>query len=211
MAYNAGMYQNVPMNQVQPFYQGSNIVGQSNIGSMYQQPQQMFPNLSNMPYTLTAAYTQGEIGARSHPVAAGNTVVLLDSDSIDTDKPIIYIKTTGYDGKPLSIKKIEGVVSYPNEQGLFNAPTQDTKSDIDLSEFIKKEDIESYQTKVDSITERIDSLDLTISSLSESLTNIDNRFTNMFSAFNSNDNTNNPGKSSNGNNNNNSNNGNQKK
>ena len=66
-----------------------------------------YPNYSG-PYTIpttapsvqpqmqnTFAWIQGEEAARNYPVAPGNTVVLIDSD-----KPVMYMKTTDLSGRP---------------------------------------------------------------------------------------------------------------
>ena len=197
MAYNANLYQ-VP-SPTQP-------IGQPYYPSMVQQP--MMPQQFNTPMlqspSLTVAYVQGEIGARSFLVAANNTVVLLDSETIDTENPIIYIKSTGPDNKPLPMRKIIGTSSYSNEQGLFMSVHQEAQQpQIDLSEYSKKSDV---QNEVSSITNRLNSIEQTIGELNGSIANIDDRFSNMFNAVNSNSSNSSNNRNNNGNNNHNNNN-----
>lgn len=181
MAYNSQMYSNQfgTANTGYPIYNN----GFTGINQPYYNQLPTTP-----PLILSAAYTKGEIGASSYPVASGNTVVLLDSDSIDTDNPIIYIKTTGYDGKPQTIRKITGTVSYPNEQGLFTVPTKDVDEQpkIDLSEYVRTDDINEVKENINVVNNRINEFEGTIKNLNENLNNIDDRLNNMFSAFNSN-------------------------
>ena len=195
MAYNPTLYNSIPNGQVAY----PSMQQMPNMAVMQGATSPMYPTMTPPPLSLSAAYTQGEIGARSFPVATGNTVILLDSDTIDTDNPIIYVKTTGYDGKPQMMKKISGVVSYPNEQGLFSSPISESSApQIDLTEYVMKTDLSGLQEELKGITERLNGLDSTIDGLNENITSIDNRFSNMFNAVNCNNNSNN----SNGNNNN---------
>ena len=187
MAYNAQLYNAMPAGQVAY----PNIQTYPNMTTMPNVTAPVYPT-APPPLSLSAAYTQGEIGARSFPVATGNTVILLDSDTIDTDNPIIYVKTTGYDGKPQTMKKISGVVSYPNEQGLFSSPVSESPvPQIDLTEYVMKSDLTNLQDELESITERLNNLDSTIDDLNGNISSIDNRFSNMFSAMSLNSNNSN--------------------
>ena len=193
MAYNPQLYSN-QLNNGQMLYP---MPMQS---SMPITPQSMYQQMTTPPLSLSAAYTQGEIGARSYPVAAGNTVILIDSDTSDTDNPIIYIKTTGYDGKPLAMKKITGTASYPNEQGLFTVSVQETSTpQIDLSNYITKEDLTNLDEKVNTTVERINKTDDIINKLNETILGIENKFSNIFNVANSSNN--NPNYKNNHNNN----------
>lgn len=206
MAYNPQMYQPILPNQTQNAYPNFNQLNQINqLTQPIQQPvQQMYQPTMNMPLSLSAAYIQGEIGARSYPVAAGNTVFLIDSDAIDTEHPIIYVKTTGYDGKPLPMRKIDGNVTFPNEQGLFVTNIVESKPvDIDLSEYTKKEDLVSFDDRIKSINERLNNFDEMMNNMNDTIANIDNRFSNMFNAMNNVNTSNNINNSNNTNNRNN--------
>lgn len=204
MAYNPSLYQpNQYTTNVAPTYPMYN----SNLNGVNQYNQSYYPPINTtLPLSLSATYTKGEIGASSYPVAPGNTVILLDSDTIDTDNPIIYIKTTGYDGKSQTIKKISGTVSYPNEQGLFTIPTKEEvkEKEIDLSGYTTSDELGKVKKDVSLVSLRLDEYDETIKQIKDSLENIDNRFSNMFSAFTGNNNSqvNNINDNSNNNNNN---------
>ena len=199
MAYNAQLYSNQLNNNGQMMYP----MAMQPSSTMPITPQSMYPQMATPPLSLSAAYTQGEIGARGYPVAAGNTVILIDSDTSDTDNPILYIKTTGYDGKPQMMKKISGTVSYPNEQGLFAVPVPVINTpEVDMSIYTTKEDLTSLDDKIKNIAERIDKTDEVIGSLNDTISNIENRFANMFNAVsNSNNGNNNPNNKNNHNNN----------
>ena len=159
------MYQNIP---TMPIVQQQPV------------PQASYPTPYMQAPSLSVAYTQGEVGARSYLVAPNNTVVLLDSDTIDTDNPVIYIKSTGVDGKPQPMRRIIGTSSYPNDQGLFTASQiESTQSNIDLSAYSTKKEIDS---ELNNINEKIDCLDSIISDLSQNINSINERFSNMFNA-----------------------------
>ena len=207
MAYNPQLYQsnvmnygynypNVPNAQTGIMNNGYNPV--PNIG---------YPTM-NVQSLPTAAYVQSEIEASSYPVGAGNTVVLMDSNTIDTDSPIVYIKSTGFDGKTLRFKKIIGTTINPNEQGLFSSPQiEQTQQKVDLSNYAHSSDLDNVRLEISGITERINVLDKNLENVNESISNIDNRFSNMFNAVSNNSNNSNSNKN-NHNNNNNGNNGN---
>ena len=175
MAYNPSLYSTVPAGQ--PMYQ--NIQPMQMIQQTpLTQPAYQTPYIQ--PPSLTAAYTQGEVGARSYLVAPNNTVVLLDSDSIDTENPVIYIKATGADGKPLPMRRITGTASYPNEQGLFISNQVETeKIQVDLSPYSTKEEL---QREIANLNERLGNIDETILELNTSISGIDERLSNMFNA-----------------------------
>lgn len=204
MAYNPQLYQpnvvnygynypNVQGTQTGPLNNNFNQV--SNIG---------YPPM-NVQALPTAAYVQSDIEASSYPVGAGNTVVLMDSNSIDTENPIVYIKSTGFDGKPLRFKKITGTTIYPNEQGLFSNPqVENSIPQIDLSEYARSSDLDIMKSEVSGIVERLDILDKNLTNVNESISSIDNRFSNMFNAVtgnNSNNNSNNSNSNKNNHNN----------
>ena len=181
MAYNAQLYQPSPLTngQLYPTLQPT---------AYNQMPMQNmnFQNF-NMGQPPTAAYVQSEIEASSFAVAPGNTVLLIDSNSVDSETPIIYIKSSGYDGKISRFKKISGTVSYPNEQGLFSSQTNHViQPEIDLSSYASKDDVERTDKEISSLTQRLNQLDETISGMNDSISNIDNRFSNLFSAVNTN-------------------------
>lgn len=131
MAYNnffpAGYYQP----QYQTPYQQNNF-----------QPQQPQQNQG-------VVWVQGIEGAKAHPVAPGQSVLLMDSETNS-----MYLKSADASGMP-SLR----VFDYTER---INTP-QKSKND-DLSEFMTKDDLSSYVTKQD--------LEREIFDLKEEITNL---------------------------------------
>ena len=69
----------------------------------YYQPQQQYmpQQITNQPQQQNDGITwvQGENSAKSYPVAAGRSVLLMDSES-----PVMYIKSTDQSGVPLPLR-----------------------------------------------------------------------------------------------------------
>ena len=64
---------------------------------------QNFPNVSsNFSQGSGMIWVQGEAGAKSYLVAAGNPVQLLDAE-----RPVLYIKETGHDNVPRPLRIFE--------------------------------------------------------------------------------------------------------
>ena len=99
----------------------------------YTVPQTSTP-IPNQPQSQnTFVWIQGEESARSYPVAPGNTVVLIDSD-----KPVMYMKTTDFSGKPqpMQIRYLVSKEEYEKIQNGGNSPNSD--------EYVTKETFEKY-------------------------------------------------------------------
>lgn len=148
MAYNYGNFQNggysysgqtyntaVPnMNQIQtqlqyPYNQQSTYQNQM---PQMQQPQQNQP-IGNAGFV----WVQGEAGAKAYPVAAGNSVLLMDSEN-----PVLYMKSTDSSGKPLPIETYD-LVKRVNASYQM-PPAQAPKApEIDLSEYVKSSELEA--------------------------------------------------------------------
>ena len=180
MAYNAQLYQANPMNSMSngQIYPNTVAYGQAPVIS-----NPLYQNMNMAPLPPTASYVQSEIEATGFVVGPGNT--------IDSENPILYLKTVGYDGKVSRFEKITGTVAYPNEQGLFTptpAKTETDLAEIDLGKYADKSDLEGVNEKIVRLSERMDELDNTISSLSENISNVNGKLTNMFSAVNGNSN-----------------------
>lgn len=93
-------------------------------------PQQNFQPQNNQNNGVT--WVQGIEGAKAHPVAAGQAVLLMDSDS-----NCLYLKSADQTGMPsLRIFDYKERTNMPQEQ----------KND-DLSAFARKEDLSVYVTK----------------------------------------------------------------
>ena len=104
----------------------------------------------NGPYTIpttttpmqtqnqnTFAWIQGEEAAKSYPVAPGNTIVLIDSD-----KPVMYMKTTDLSGRPqqMQIRYLVSKEDYDKIQNGSSFSENDEK-------YVTKETFEKYVTE----------------------------------------------------------------
>lgn len=102
---------------------------------MVYQPQypQMQQTVSNTPITSNQSSTgiiwvQGEAGAKAYPVAPGNSMLLMDSES-----ECFYIKSTDASGVPMPLRSFtytEVVQTQPQEE-----PKVDTSQYVTRSEF----------------------------------------------------------------------------
>lgn len=100
------------------------------------QPQSVTP----VPQTQnTFAWIQGEEAARNYPVAPGNTVVLIDSD-----KPIMYMKTTDLSGRPQPMQ-IRYLVSKEDFDKLQNGASFSK----DEKDYVTKEYFEQKMAELD--------------------------------------------------------------
>lgn len=149
MPYNYGNFQNggytgqmyntaVPgTTWNQPFYQ--NQYSQS----VPNQPVQQMPQLNQVNQQQTGnsgfVWVQGEAGAKAYPVAAGNSVLLMDSEA-----PVLYMKSTDSSGRPLPIETYDLVKREPvSHQQIPQPPVQQKMPEIDLSNYVKNEDLEA--------------------------------------------------------------------
>lgn len=133
MAYNNyGNYNPYQSYQTTQPYQTA--YPQMNYPSNYQtavpmnQPQQQTNNAGFV-------WVQGEAAAKAYPVAAGNSVLLMDSDA-----PVLYMKSTDNTGKPLPMETYDLVKRNPVSYQMQQAPQQ---PQIDLSEYVKMSDLEA--------------------------------------------------------------------
>lgn len=150
MAYNYGNFQNgytgqmyntavptaqnygttpVNWNQPQPqYYQQT---------SYQNQPQMQQPQQNQSAGNSGFVWVQGEAGAKAYPVAAGNSVLLMDSEA-----PVLYMKSTDSSGRPLPIETYDLV---KREAVSYQAPQVPSPKapEIDLSEYVKASDLES--------------------------------------------------------------------
>lgn len=84
-------------------------------------------------------WIQGEEAARNYPVAPGNTVVLIDSD-----KPIMYMKTTDLSGRPQPMQ-----IRYLVSEEDFNKLQNETKISSNTDEIVTKEYFEERMAELD--------------------------------------------------------------
>ena len=122
MAYNYGNYYPTPMGNFSPQY------SQTPMNQMQMQPQMQQPQSNNAGFV----WVQGEAAAKAYPVAAGNTVLLMDSEA-----PVLYMKSTDVSGRPLPMETYDLV---KRENVVAQQPKQ---PQIDLSEYVKMSDLES--------------------------------------------------------------------
>lgn len=147
MPYNYGNFQNngytmtpnynqtpVTWNQPQYYQQQQNQYSQAQ--QMSQMPQMPQQQQSSNPGFV---WVQGEAGAKAYPVAAGNSVLLMDSEN-----PVLYMKSTDSQGKPLPIEVYDLVKREPvSYQQIPQTQFQQKMPDLDLSEYVKKSDLEA--------------------------------------------------------------------
>lgn len=145
MAYNYGnIYQN-PYQQYQNYaYPPNNMMTQLNSQvSMNPQPMPNVPMQQPVQQQTSGTsgfiWVQGEAGAKAYPVAAGNSVLLMDSEN-----PVLYMKSTDASGRPLPMEtydlvKREEAIQRPTVPQSNALPTQQ----IDLSEYVKMSDLEA--------------------------------------------------------------------
>ena len=126
MAYNYGNYYPTPMGNFSPQY------SQTPMNQMQMNNMQMQPQMQQQSNNAGFVWVQGEAAAKAYPVAAGNSVLLMDSEA-----PVLYMKSTDVSGRPLPMEtydlvKRENVVAQQSKQ-----------PQIDLSEYVKMSDLES--------------------------------------------------------------------
>lgn len=100
----------------------------------YQLPYQQ-PTVAQPPVTTSSSsivWVQGEAGAKAYPVAAGNSMLLMDSESEQ-----FYIKSTDISGMPMPLR----IFSYKEiiEDKEKHAPT----IDLDMSMYITRDELEN--------------------------------------------------------------------
>lgn len=98
----------------------------------YQQP--YYQPQMQQPQNQGVVWVQGIEGAKAHPIAAGQAVLLMDSDA-----DCMYLKSADATGMP-SLRIFDYVER-------TNAPQKATGAD--MSDFLTKEDILPYATKDD--------------------------------------------------------------
>lgn len=123
MAYNYGNYYPTPMNNFSPQY-SQTPMNQMQMNNMQMQQ----PQSNNAGFV----WVQGEAAAKAYPVAAGNSVLLMDSEA-----PVLYMKSTDVSGRPLPMETYDLV---KRENVVAQQPKQ---PQIDLSEYVKMSDLES--------------------------------------------------------------------
>ena len=126
MAYNYGNYYPTPMGNYSPQY------SQTPMNQMQMNNMQMQPQMQQQSNNAGFVWVQGEAAAKAYPVAAGNSVLLMDSEA-----PVLDMKSTDVSGRPLPMETYDLV---KRENVVASQPKQ---PQIDLSEYVKMSDLES--------------------------------------------------------------------
>lgn len=141
MAYNNyATYGNGNMNQMGQMNQGyQNMQTVAPMNQMNQMNQgYQIPNTQQIPGQPVNGFVwvQGEMEAKMYPVAAGNSVMLMDSEN-----PVLYMKTRDNTGKYLPMETYDLVQRVTPQvsqgAGAVAAPQ------IDLSEYVKISELET--------------------------------------------------------------------
>lgn len=97
-----------------------------------------YPNFNNSMYQVpqgqqnnSIVWVQGEEGAKAYPIAPGNTVLLMDSES-----PVIYLKRADLSGRPMQMEIYDMVRRDPDQ-------TPNNEQMIDLSGYVKMEELDN--------------------------------------------------------------------
>lgn len=95
---------------------------------------QPYPNYSTQqPNTPNGIiWVQGEVGAKAYPVAPGNRVLLMDSEN-----PVIYIKSTDASGRPMDMEVYDMVKRESTDK-----ETSVEAVDNHQSEYIRRDEID---------------------------------------------------------------------
>ena len=94
---------------------------------------QMYQNQYNPQQSSGLIWVQGIEAAKSYPVSAGQSVLLMDSES-----NAFFIKTADASGMPLPLR----VFDY-TERNAQKAPETRTEPSIDLSAYVTRDELES--------------------------------------------------------------------
>lgn len=148
MPYNYGNYygnnNGYQMNNAQYGYQNQMQQPQMSYQQApqmnYQQAYQMAPQSPQGNQSII--WVQGEAGAKAYPVAAGQSVLLMDSEDA-----VLYVKSTDVTGRPLPMEsydlvKRESVVNVPQISQRASSQGQNSQM-IDTNEFVKVSDLET--------------------------------------------------------------------
>ena len=133
MPYNYGNYY-----QGNPYYNTA-LPTNTAYSGQYQNPgnyQTAVPLQNQQPSNNPGfVWVQGEAGAKAYPVAAGNSVLLMDSEN-----PVLYMKSTDASGRPLPIEIYDLVKRQPHTQQMQMQTVQQPQ--IDLSGYVTKSDLD---------------------------------------------------------------------
>ena len=136
MAYNYGNYYGNALMNGTGYSQGYGMQQPQMMDgyqrSMYQQSQ---PQMSYQAPTQNRSiiWVQGEAGAKAYPVAAGQSVLLMDSEDA-----VLYVKSTDQTGRPLPMESYDLV----KRESVVNMPQISQKSHGQEKEYVTMSDLE---------------------------------------------------------------------
>ena len=148
MPYNYGnYYTNMPMNGT-GYSTGGSTGGMSYAPNyVYNQQPQMMDGYQRSVYqqsqpqiqNQSIIWVQGEAGAKAYPVAAGQSVLLMDSEDA-----VLYVKSTDHTGRPLPMESYDLVKreSVVNVSQASHAQQDNSFQSADMSEYVKISDLE---------------------------------------------------------------------
>lgn len=90
-------------------------------------------------------WVQGEAGAKSHPVGAGQSVLLMDSESNR-----FFIKSADVSGMPLPLRIFE----YTERKDAVKQPDSASTATLDVSRFVTHDELEDAIRAILAQTER---------------------------------------------------------
>lgn len=112
----------------------------------YQQQQPMQQTISNTPITInqnhaSIIWVQGEAGAKAYPVAPGNSVLLMDSES-----EVFYIKSTDTSGIPMPLRVF-------NYSEIVQTQQQESRTEpqIDTSQFVTRGELDELRAMIENL------------------------------------------------------------
>lgn len=105
----------------------------------YPQVQQTVSNTPiNTNHTNSIIWVQGEAGAKAYPVAPGNSILLMDSES-----ECFYIKTTDASGVPMPLR------AFTYTEIVQTQDEEKEQPQIDTSQFITRAEFEELKKMVE--------------------------------------------------------------
>ena len=100
----------------------------------YYQPGTVTPNYSVSQPTSSIIWVQGESAAKSYPVSAGQSILLMDSEN-----PVMYIKSTDQSGMPLPLRVFDYKERNQNEK---------VKPQEEKNSYISREEFEKFKEEI---------------------------------------------------------------
>lgn len=120
----------------QPFYPYTTPTAQPTLT----QPVSPQPTTTTQPQSAGIVWVQGEAGAKAYPVAAGNSMLLMDSESEQ-----FYIKSTDISGMPMPLR----IFTYKEA-----VATEKEKKSVDLSNYITRDELEERLNSLKSVSKK---------------------------------------------------------